>query len=178
MKKLIGYWESIILIICTKNESNLPKRYWDMVPDGQKVRTDGWADGIDGWRQNYISPTSSGDNKCKPIEYSFCAEPWKTCKRWYIAWTFFVFPNWICPKTRQTTPFTDKRFVDEWYRRIKHHHLRWNSHRVQLWNLKLNFPSWWNCYYYGTGSIIWQQPLFSYFKSQTRVFYVIYGKKG
>ena len=27
-----------------------------MVPDGQKVRTDGWADGIDGWRQNYISP--------------------------------------------------------------------------------------------------------------------------
>ena len=40
-----------------------------MVPDGQKVRTDGRTDGMDGqteWtdgrRQNYIPPTSSGDN--------------------------------------------------------------------------------------------------------------------
>ena len=29
-----------------------------MVPDGQKVRTDG----MDGWSQNYIPPTSSWDN--------------------------------------------------------------------------------------------------------------------
>ena len=36
-----------------------------MVPDRQKVRTDGrteWTDGqTDGRRQNYIPPTSSGD---------------------------------------------------------------------------------------------------------------------
>ena len=37
----------MVLIICTKNESNLTNRYLDMVPDGQKVRTDGWTDGMD-----------------------------------------------------------------------------------------------------------------------------------
>ena len=31
----------MVLIICTKNELNLTNRYWDMVPDRQKVRTDG-----------------------------------------------------------------------------------------------------------------------------------------
>ena len=41
LTKLIGYQESIVLIICTKNELNLTSRYWDMVPDRQKVRTDG-----------------------------------------------------------------------------------------------------------------------------------------
>ena len=37
----------MVLIICTKNELNLTNRYWDMVPDRQKVRTDGqteWTD--------------------------------------------------------------------------------------------------------------------------------------
>ena len=33
-----------------------------MVPDGQKVRTDGQNGGMDG-RQNYIPPTSSRDKK-------------------------------------------------------------------------------------------------------------------
>ena len=50
----------MVLIICTKNEFNLTIRYWDMDPDG-------WTDGMDGQthrrRQNYIPPTSSGDNK-------------------------------------------------------------------------------------------------------------------
>ena len=32
-----------------------------MVPERQKVWTDGWTDGMDGRRQNYIPPTSSGD---------------------------------------------------------------------------------------------------------------------
>ena len=35
----------MVLIICTKNESNLTNRYWDMVPDGQKC---GRMDGMDG----------------------------------------------------------------------------------------------------------------------------------
>ena len=48
----------MVLIICTKNELNLTYRYWGMVPDRQKVRTE-WTDGR---RQNYIPPTSSGDN--------------------------------------------------------------------------------------------------------------------
>ena len=34
-----------------------------MVPDRQKVRTDGMDGRTDGRRQNYIPPTSSGDNK-------------------------------------------------------------------------------------------------------------------
>ena len=46
----------MVLIICTKNELNLTHRYWDMDPDGR-------TDGMDGRRQNYIPPTSSGDNK-------------------------------------------------------------------------------------------------------------------
>ena len=41
LPKLIGYREFMVLIICTKNELNLTNRYWDMVPDRQKVRTDG-----------------------------------------------------------------------------------------------------------------------------------------
>ena len=35
----------MVLIICTKNELNLTNRYWDMVPDTQKKRTDGQTDG-------------------------------------------------------------------------------------------------------------------------------------
>ena len=61
----------MVLIICTKNELNLTNRFLDIVPDRQKVRTDGQTDGMDGRtdgrshgrRQNYITPTSSGDNK-------------------------------------------------------------------------------------------------------------------
>ena len=34
-----------------------------MVPDRQKVRTDGMDRRTDGRRQNYIPPTSLGDNK-------------------------------------------------------------------------------------------------------------------
>ena len=41
-----------------KNELNLTNRYRDMVPDRQKV----WTDGRNGRRQNFIPPTSSGDN--------------------------------------------------------------------------------------------------------------------
>ena len=54
---LIGYWLSLVLIICTctKNASNLTNyRYWDMVPDGLRM---------DGQRQNYIPQTSSGDKR-------------------------------------------------------------------------------------------------------------------
>ena len=35
----------MVLFICTKNELNLTNRYWDMVPDGQKVGTDGRTEG-------------------------------------------------------------------------------------------------------------------------------------
>ena len=48
LTKLIGYRESMVVIICTKNELNLTNRYRDMVPDRQKVWTDGrteWTDG-------------------------------------------------------------------------------------------------------------------------------------
>ena len=38
----------MVLIICTKNELNLTNRYWDMVPDRQKVWMDGWTDRMDG----------------------------------------------------------------------------------------------------------------------------------
>ena len=73
LTKLIGYQESMVLIICTKNELNLTNRYWDMVPDRQKVRTDGRTDGMDGptdgRRQNYIPPTSSGDNNSPSKSY-------------------------------------------------------------------------------------------------------------
>ena len=41
LTKLIGYRESMVIIICTKNESNLTSKYWDMVPDRRKVWTDG-----------------------------------------------------------------------------------------------------------------------------------------
>ena len=37
----------MVLIICTKNESNLTNRYLDMVPDRQKVWTYGRTDGMD-----------------------------------------------------------------------------------------------------------------------------------
>ena len=50
-----------------------------MVPDRQKVRTDGQKDGRNGLtdsraherRQNYIPPTSSGDNNPKVNVYSY-----------------------------------------------------------------------------------------------------------
>ena len=55
----------MVLIICTKNDSNLTNRYWDMVPDRQKV----WTDGLmHGRRQNYIPPTLSGDKKSTTTE--------------------------------------------------------------------------------------------------------------
>ena len=62
LAKRIGYREFMVLIICTKNESNLTNRYCDMVPDGQKVRTDGRNGRTHGRRQHYIPPTSSRDN--------------------------------------------------------------------------------------------------------------------
>ena len=48
LTKLIGYREFMVLIICTKNELNLTNRYRDMVPDRQKVRTDGRNGRTDG----------------------------------------------------------------------------------------------------------------------------------
>ena len=62
LTKLIRYREFMVLIICTKNESNLTNTYRDRVLDGQKVWTDGRNGQTDGRRQNYIPPTSSGDN--------------------------------------------------------------------------------------------------------------------
>ena len=44
MTKLIGCRLSMVLIIYTKNASNLTNRHGDMVPDGQKV----WTDEMDG----------------------------------------------------------------------------------------------------------------------------------
>ena len=80
LTKLIGYREFMVLIICTKNKLNLTNRYRDMVPDRQKVQTDGrteWTDGrTHGRRQNYIPPTSSGDNNgispnlVNPVQFS------------------------------------------------------------------------------------------------------------
>ena len=64
LTKVIGYMESVVLIICTKNASNLTKRYRDMVPDRQKVWMDGRTDRMDGWthgrRQNYTPLTLLG----------------------------------------------------------------------------------------------------------------------
>ena len=57
----------MVLIICTKNELNLTNRSKDMVPDG---RTDGMDGRTHGRRQNYIPPTSSGDNNFSRL-YSF-----------------------------------------------------------------------------------------------------------
>ena len=51
----------MVLIIYIKNESNLINRYWDMVPDRQKVQTDGQ-------RQKYIPQTSSGDKEGTDIK--------------------------------------------------------------------------------------------------------------
>ena len=50
----------MVRTICKKNESNLTNRYWDMVPDRQKVRADRRTHGR---RQNFIPPTSSRDYK-------------------------------------------------------------------------------------------------------------------
>ena len=72
----------MVLIICTKNETNLTNRYWDMVPAGQKMR----RDGMDGRRQNYIHQTMLGDKKnkneillSKKVSYdSFIKKKWLT----------------------------------------------------------------------------------------------------
>ena len=69
LTKLIGYRESMVLIICTKNELNLTYRYWDMVPDRQKVwtdgRTEGRTDGMDG-------RTDRGMDDAKTISLRLC----------------------------------------------------------------------------------------------------------
>ena len=55
--ELIGYGESMVIIIYTKKASNLTNRYGDMVPDrvdGQNGGRTVWADGCS---QNFISPT-------------------------------------------------------------------------------------------------------------------------
>ena len=58
----------MVLIICTKNESNLTNKYWDMVPEGRTDGRNGRREGrTHGRRQNYIPPTSSGDKKCQPF---------------------------------------------------------------------------------------------------------------
>ena len=44
LTKLTGYRESVVLIICTKNELNLTNRYWDRDPDGRTEWTDGRTD--------------------------------------------------------------------------------------------------------------------------------------
>ena len=90
LTKLIGYQESMILIICTKNELNLTNRYWDMNPDG---RTDGIFGRTDGRRQNYILPTSSGDKKKSYIctisisDLSTKPQSSRVCvnSKWYLA---------------------------------------------------------------------------------------------
>ena len=46
----------MVLIICTKNELNLTNRWTD--------KKCGPTERMDGRSQNYIPPTSSGDNKC------------------------------------------------------------------------------------------------------------------
>ena len=48
LTKLIGYRESMVVIICTKNKLNLTNRYRDMVPDRQTVWTDGQNGRTDG----------------------------------------------------------------------------------------------------------------------------------
>ena len=72
LTKLIGYQESMVLIIWTKNELNLTNRYWDMDPDGWK---DGRNGRTHGQRQNYIPPTSSGDKKSLSIKMWIFANP-------------------------------------------------------------------------------------------------------
>ena len=54
----------MVHIICTKNDSNMTNKYWDMVPDGQKCgRTDGVDGRMHGRRKKDIPLTSSVDNK-------------------------------------------------------------------------------------------------------------------
>ena len=77
----------MVLIICTKNKSNLTNRYWDMVPDRQKVWTDGMDRRTDGRRQNYIPPTSPGDNNTVHSlynipRYNIMGESLKVPKSW------------------------------------------------------------------------------------------------
>ena len=52
LTNLIGYQESMVLIICTKNELNLTNRYLDMVLDRQKV----WRDGRTKWTDARTTP--------------------------------------------------------------------------------------------------------------------------
>ena len=58
LTKLIGYREFMVLIICTKYESNLTNRYGSGQTKSVDVRTHGR-------RQNYIPLTSSRDNTQK-----------------------------------------------------------------------------------------------------------------
>ena len=82
----------MVLIICTKNTSNLTNRYWDMVPDRQKVWTDGRTEWTDErtdnaktislrlrWgiiktvfsEENYVSPTINWENSAHQMTQYF-----------------------------------------------------------------------------------------------------------
>ena len=54
-----------------------------MVPDRQKVRTDGRNGRMDGRSQNYIPPTSSGDKKITEVCESYGGQPFSGCMRSY-----------------------------------------------------------------------------------------------
>ena len=79
LTKHIGYLEFMVLIIYTKNASNLTNRYWDMVPDRQKVWTDRWTDGL---HQNYIPTTLSGDKKYVSLKDAIEHLLQNMCKTW------------------------------------------------------------------------------------------------
>ena len=57
LTKLAGYRESMILIFCTKNESNLINRYLNMAPDRQKVWTDGRTEVTDARKLPNLYPS-------------------------------------------------------------------------------------------------------------------------
>ena len=78
---LLDVWESMVLIICTKNESNLTNRYWDMVPDGR-------TDGMDGRTDRRTDDT-------KTISLRLCRGIKSWCLRWCtIDWSL-VWPKII-----------------------------------------------------------------------------------
>ena len=65
LTKLMWYRLSMVLVIHSKNATNLTSRCWDMILDGRKVRqTDELTDGrTHGWCKNFIPQTLSADNK-------------------------------------------------------------------------------------------------------------------
>ena len=105
LTKLVGYRGSMVLIICTKNESNLINRYWDMVPDGQ---TDGMDGQTDGRCQNYIPPTSSGDKYCPILWW-----PQKNIHKIYIPKKILILLK--TPKNIEIQNFEPKKWTESTY---------------------------------------------------------------